>query len=487
MMFAAVDLGSNSFRLHVGALENNNEIRVVKSARDPVRLGSGLDAEGNLTSAAQKLAIESLLRFRGILSGYRLDAVRVVATNTLRIARNAAAFLPEAEKAIGHPIEIISGEEEGRLIYMGVSHATGRPTERRLVVDIGGGSTELILGHGPQIERVESFSIGTARQVQAFFAGGYFTEASFSAALLSSRAQFEDGVAAFHPRYWSAAYGTSGTIRTIAEAIAGNNIGDGRFSYANLALLKDRLLQTGELSRVRMEGVKAERVSAMAAGLAILTGIMQEVGFEEMQAVDAGLRMGVLVDLQMRASHQDRRELAAREMIRRFHADESRAHRAAELAQQLYAQIESEDGPYANHLRWSALLHEIGMLVSHTGYHKHSAYLAEHADIAGFTAREQKLIGRLILAQKGNLRKVQDFLEEPHFAKAVLALRLAILFMHSRLEIDVANVRVKMKNKIEVEVGRKNLQQHASVRLWLEKEAALWEEIGVSFSVRTAA
>jgi exopolyphosphatase/guanosine-5'-triphosphate,3'-diphosphate pyrophosphatase len=486
MMFAAVDLGSNSFRLHVGALENNNEIRVVKSARDPVRLGSGLDRDGNLSSAAQKLAIDSLLRFRAILSAYRLDAVRVVATNTLRVAKNAAAFIPEVEKAIGHPIEIISGEEEGRLIYMGVSYATGRSTERRLVIDIGGGSTELIVGQGPQIERVESFSIGTARQVQAFFSSGYFTEASFCAALLSSRAQFEDGVAAFHPRYWTAVYGTSGTIRTIAEAIASNNIGDGRFTYANLEILKERLLQTGELSRVRMEGVKPERVPAMAGGLAILTGLMQEIGFDEMQAVDAGLRMGVLVDLQMRASHQDRRELAAREMIRRFHADESRALRAAGLAQELYAQLESADGPYANHLRWGALLHEIGMLVSHTGYHKHSAYMAEHADIAGFTAREQKLIGKLVLAQKGNLRKVQDVLAEPQFAKAVLALRLAILFMHSRLEIDLSTVRVKMKNRIEVEAGKKNLLQHASIRCWLEKEAAHWEEVGVAFSIRPA-
>lgn len=486
MMFAAVDLGSNSFRLHVGAIEDNNEIRVVKSARDPVRLGSGLDRDGNLSSTAQQIAIESLLRFRSILSAYRLDAVRVVATNTLRIAKNAAAFLPEAEKAIGYPIEIISGEEEGRLIYMGVSYATGRPAERRLVIDIGGGSTELIVGQGPQIERVESFSIGTARQVQAFFSSGYFTEASFSAALQSSRAQFEDGVAAFHPRYWNAAYGTSGTIRTIAEAIAANNIGDGRFSYANLEGLKERLLQIGDLSRVRMEGVKPERVPAMAGGLAILIGLMQEIGFDQMQAVDAGLRMGVLVDLQMRASHQDRRELAAREMIRRFQADASRALRAAELAQQLYAQLESSDGPYASHLRWSALLHEIGMLVSHTGYHKHSAYLAENADMAGFTAREQKLIAKLVLAQKGNLRKVQDALAEPQFAKAVLALRLAILFMHSRVDIDLSAVRVKMKNKIELEVGKKSALQHASVRCWLEKEAAHWDEIGVQFSVRAS-
>jgi exopolyphosphatase / guanosine-5'-triphosphate,3'-diphosphate pyrophosphatase len=483
MMFAAVDLGSNSFRLHISDFENG-ELQIVKSARDPVRLGAGLDKEGNLTLAAQKIAIESLLRFRKLLSAYKLDAVRVVATNTLRIAKNSAAFLPEAERAIGYPIEIISGEEEGRLIYMGVSHALNAPDARCLVVDIGGGSTELILGQGPQIERVESFSIGTARQVQAFFSGGHVGIGSFNAALLSSRAQFEDGVGAFHPRHWAAAYGSSGTTRVIADAIARNTIGDGTMSYASMEALRDYLFGIGDMSRVRLDGVKAERVPAMVGGLAILMGIMQEVGFDRMSAVDAGLRMGVLVDLQLRATHQDRRESAAWDLLKRFRVNEQRAVRVADIAQAFYAQLEPADGPYASDLRWSALLHEIGLLVSHTDYHKHGAYIVEHGDIAGFTEQEQQLIGKLVLAQKGNLRKVQKNLADPNFAKAALALRLAILFMHSREEVELSRLRLKMKNRIELEASTKNLVQHPTIQCWLEKEIAFWDEVGVPFSVR---
>ena len=188
-MYAAVDLGSNSFRLHIGKHEGD-AIRVLKSMREPIRLAAGLDAQGNLTEAAMQSALACLHNFQSVLSGYRLDAVRVVATSTLRIARNSAAFLPSAELAMGYPIEIISGEEEGRLIYMGVANSLGTPEERRLVIDIGGGSTELILGHGPDIERVESFSVGTVKQSLSFFVGGRIDAASYEAAILSARSPF---------------------------------------------------------------------------------------------------------------------------------------------------------------------------------------------------------------------------------------------------------------------------------------------------------
>ena len=190
-MYAAVDLGSNSFRLAIGK-HDGDEIRVVKSAREPIRLAAGLDSSGNLTEAAMQAALSCLKNFRQVLASYDLEAVRVVATSTMRLARNSAAFLPAAEQAIGHPIEIISGEEEGRLIYMGVSNALNLPGERRLVIDIGGGSTELILGRGSDIERVESFSIGSVKQSLSFFVGGRVDGPSFEAAILSARSHFED-------------------------------------------------------------------------------------------------------------------------------------------------------------------------------------------------------------------------------------------------------------------------------------------------------
>ena len=220
-MLAAVDLGSNSFRLHI-ATQDSQGIRILKTAREPIRLGAGLDAEGNLTPQAIQTALACLARFGEILQATQVRAVRVVATNTIRIARNSRKFLPMAEKAIGYPIEIISGEEEGRLIYMGVASHLDKESERRLVVDIGGGSTEIALGQGATIERVESFSIGTVRICSSFFGNDRINQESFDAAVLSARGQFEDGMAGFHPDYWQMAYGSSGTMRTLSEIIEKN-------------------------------------------------------------------------------------------------------------------------------------------------------------------------------------------------------------------------------------------------------------------------
>ena len=483
-MFAAVDLGSNSFRLHVG-LHDGEAIRIIRSARDPIRLAAGLDSNGHLTEQAMQSALECLKNFRAVLASYTLDAVRVVATNTLRVAKNAAAFLPAAEQAIGYPIEIISGEEEGRLIYMGVASALAQADEKRLVIDIGGGSTELILGKGYEILQVESFSIGTVGQSQSFFPDGRIDAATLDAAILSARSVFEDGAPPFRPQHWSRAYGSSGTIRALSEAIEKNAIGDGSLSLKNLETLKSRLIGYGDLAKVDLVGIKSERISAVVGGLAVLIGIMQEIGIKDITAVDAGLRMGVLRDLQLRATRHDRREQSVREFMRRFRADEDRATRVAATATALYTQLKPASDDYAKHLYWSGLLHEVGMVISHTGYHKHAAYMVENADLPGFTAREQRLMSTLIAAHKGNLRKVEDALDETDFAKAVLALRLAVMLMHSRLDAEADRLKLKMKNRIELEFRRDWSLQHPTLSYWIEKERGWWDEVGVNMDVKT--
>ncbi len=482
-MFAAVDLGSNSFRLHIGR-HDGEAMRIIKSARDPIRLGAGLDGKGNLTAAAMESAIESLARFNSILSTYPLSAVRVVATNTMRIARNASVFLPAAEAAIGYPIEIISGEEEGRLIYMGVA-STLPSNERRLVLDIGGGSTELILGKGTEIEQVESFSIGTVPQTTSFFINGRIDAAAFDAAILSARSRFGDAAPQFKPELWSGAYGSSGTIRAIADAIGKNGLGDGDLSLKSLEALKRRLIQFGHAGKIDLAGMKADRATSITGGLAILIGMMQELGIKTIKPIDAGLRMGVLWDLQLRATKRDRREQSVRDFLRRFHADESRADSAAQIASAMFALLKAGDDTYARLLHWSGLLHEVGLAVSHSGYHKHAAYMIENADLSGFTTREQRVMSRLVLAQKGNLRKVGESLTaDPDFAKAVLALRLAVMFMHARIDVDIDEVRLKMKNRVELEIRKEWVSEHPTVAYWIEKEIESWNEVGIDFSIR---
>ena len=483
-MYAAVDLGSNSFRLHVGK-HDGDVIRVLKSVREPIRLAAGLDDNGNLTPAAMQSALACLKNFRAVLAGYKLDGVRVVATSAMRVARNAAAFLPQAELAIGHPIEIISGEEEGRLIYMGVSNALGLPGERRLVIDIGGGSTELILGRGQEIEKVESFSVGTVKQSLSFFVGGRIDAPSFEAAILSARSHFEDAAPPYRPQFWKQCYGSSGTARTIADIIVKNGIGR-EVNAATLDLLKQRFIEFGHVSKIEMAGLRPDRAGTIIGGLAILIGLVRELEIPLVQPIEAGLRMGVMWDLHLRSTKRDRREQSVQACVQKFHVDERRANRVADDALALYVLTKPTTEEYTRHLYWSALLHEVGLVVSQTGYHKHAAYMIENADLPGFTTREQKIMSRLIIAHKGNLRKVGEVLVEPDFTKAVVAFRLAVLFMHSRIDIDFTLLKLRVKNRIELEIRREWVAEHPTLSYWLEKEQEQWDEVGVDFSIRAS-
>ncbi len=483
-MFAAVDLGSNSFRLHIGTFDGER-IRIVNSAREPVRLGAGLDKRGNLSAASIQAALACLSRFSQVLKATPLTSVRVVATNTVRVARNASEFLRLFEKAIGYPIDVISGEEEGRLIYMGVASALNLPTERRLVIDIGGGSTELILGQGYEIEQVESFSIGTVSVATRFFDGNRLSADAFDEAELAARSVFEDGLAAFHPRYWEVGYGSSGTMRTLTEIIEKNALGDGQLSVKSLVALRDRLIDAGRVSSIDLDGIKPERIAVILGGLPVLLGLARELGVKSLVSIEAGLRMGVLWDQYLRQRKRDRRQDSVRRFMKRFGVDESRASKAAANSLALYAQMVDE-GPLERMLGWAGKLHEVGMAVSHTGFHKHGAYLALNADLPGFTTHEQHLLSVLLLAQKGNLRKVEDALSDLEVARAILALRLGIVFMHARLDPAIEPVTLTLRTRITIDVGARLMANHPTLAYWLSKEKIAWEEMGWQFVVRTA-
>ena len=482
-MLAAIDLGSNSFRLHIGAFDGDR-IRIVNSAREPVRLGAGLDERGNLTVSAMQAAVACLSRFSAILQATPLTRVRVVATNTVRIARNARTFLQLAEKAIGYPIEVISGEEEGRLIYMGVACALNDASERRLVIDIGGGSTELALGQGGDIEEVESFGIGTVTMASRFFAGQKITAHAFDAATLTARSYFEDRMKPFHPRLWHTVYGSSGTMRTLADVIEKNAIGDGTLSLKNLRLLRDWLIVCGRQDSIDLAGIKPERFSVILGGLPVLIGLAEELGLRQLWPVEAGLRMGVLWDLHLRSRSKDRRRESVKRFMKRHGVDEQRASAAKSNTLALYEQLNAAHEELARLLGWAAQIHEVGMVVSHTGFHKHGAYLALHADLPGFTQHEQHALSTLVLAQKGNLRKISDAVNDPDLAQAILALRLGIIFMHARLDPAELPIKLRWRQKIDLELPKGLLSSHPTLAYWLGKEQANWEEVGYVFQVR---
>ena len=482
-MFAAVDLGSNSFRLHVGE-PDGIEMRIVRSARDPVRLAAGLGPDGRLREDAIEAAVRSLEGFAAILREYRLDAVRVVGTNTLRVAANAAEVLARLEGAIERPIEIISGEEEGRLIYMGVARALARPLEARLVIDIGGGSTEVIAGLGDAIVHVESFSIGTQPQAARWFGDGRIRRTAFDAAVTAARAVFEDAAPSYRGHTAGPVYGSSGTMRAIADTVARNGLGDGTLSLSGLAALRDRLVAFGHVDAVDLPGLKRDRVVAVLGGATVLIGALQELGVARVTAINAGLRLGVLSDLELRANRQDRRALAIGDCMRRFGVDTGRARRSAAIARHFHVQLGAADESCLNYLSWSCLLHEVGLAVSHTGAHKHGAYIVENADLPGFTTREQRLMATLVLGHKGNLRKVRDSLAEPEFARMALAMRLAVACMHARVDEELDAMSLAMGNRIEVALAGGWLERHPTLRAWFERERAAWEELGRKFVLR---
>lgn len=459
-------------------------MRVIRSARDPVRLGSGLDQQGNLTDEAMASAISSLNQFRKLLATYSLDCVRAVATNTLRVAKNAEAFLPKAEAALGYPIEIISGKEEARLIFVGVASTIAIPRERRLVIDIGGGSTEVILGEGPTIERAESVAIGTVDQSRKFFPDGRIAPVMFETAIQAARASFLDTALLRFPMHWSKSYGSSGTIRAIASVITRNAIGDGVISRRSLAELKAYFLRCGHLNRISIPGLRADRVPAVLGGVTILLAMTELFNVEELQPVDAGLRMGVMWDTHARLTHQDRREQSVREFLTRFRVDGAHSNQVAQAASTLYTQLKPGAERYANYLYWSALLHSIGMAISHTGHHKHAAYLIANSKLPGYSSEEQRTMSTLLIAQRGNLEKIKNELLDPDFAKAVLAMRLAVIFSTHSPAVDMCELRVAMTSLIQLEIPGDWLEGSADLRACLIKEKNCWRKIGRDFSMQ---
>jgi exopolyphosphatase/guanosine-5'-triphosphate,3'-diphosphate pyrophosphatase len=300
-LYAAVELGSNSFRFQVGRADGAT-IHVTDSMYEPVRLVAGLDANGCLPAAALQPALACLREFRDVLAAWPLQAVRVVATSALRVARNAPAFLPLAEQAIGRPVEVISGVEEGRLVYLGAASALAAHDERRLVLDIGAGSTGLMLGCGRELAQVDSFGIGAIRQGLSFFGDGAIDSSGFAAAIGSARTRFADAAPFYGARSRDAVYGSSGTIRALAALAAAHGLGDGALTPASADGLQRCFIEAGHVQRIALPGLGLARPAALAGGLAILIALMEQLAIERLVPVEAGLRMGVLWDLHRRAT-----------------------------------------------------------------------------------------------------------------------------------------------------------------------------------------
>jgi exopolyphosphatase/guanosine-5'-triphosphate,3'-diphosphate pyrophosphatase len=485
MLLAVVDLGSNSFRLEVARAQGNSLVPL-GNWKETVRLARGLGDDLRLSKKSIEAACECLARMNERLRALASEQVRAVGTQTLREARNVNEFLLEAQAALGHPIEVISGREEARLIFEGCMHALPPSPKPRLVVDIGGASTEVIVGRGFTAEAAESFKIGCLNVTQRFFADGAIDRGRFKRAVIACAAELEEAIAQFSRGRWDEAYGTSGTIGAVTQILRNEGWANGTITSEGLQRLRQALIDFGAVKRVRLSGIKPERQEVLAGGVVVLLAVFDTLGIDELRLGRGGLRTGVLYDLLGRRERRDLRDATVERLQSRFGVDRAQARVVARIAGQFHAALEPDaDEEMAKRLAWAAALHEVGFAISHNDHHKHGAYLVQHGDLPGFSTTDQERIATLILAQRGNLKKVIDALmEEPRVAK-IVALRLAIVLCHARREVQLPHWRLTTgKTWIELGLDADWLADHPLTQHLLEEEAAQWARVGIRFVLK---
>jgi exopolyphosphatase/guanosine-5'-triphosphate,3'-diphosphate pyrophosphatase len=488
---AAVDLGSNSFHMVVARAVGGEPV-IVDRLREQVQLAAGLDEDKEVRPEAWQRALECLARFGQRIREFPAIGVRAVATNTLRDARNARELLETAEAALGYPIEIISGTEEARLIYLGVSHTLAEEFERRLVVDIGGGSTECILGERFEPVLVDSFEMGCVGYSRRFFEGGAITPERFDDAVLAARLELRTIERRFRGRAWSSAAGASGTIRAVEEILRANGWAKRGITAPGLDRLRERLLDAEHVDELDIPGLKKERAPVFPGGLAILVAVFEGLEIARMEAASGALREGVLFDLLGRLQHEDARDRTIALFQKRYHVDEEQAERVERTALGFLAQVaapwqmeEEEAGPF---LSWAARLHEIGLAVSYSGHHRHGAYLVANSDMAGFSRDNQNLLATLIRAHRRKIRRGM-FRDLPrrqrHLAKRLaVILRLAVRFHRERSAEPRPEIRLDAgPETLRVLLPEGWLDGHPLTRTDLEAEADRVAAIGLTLSV----
>ncbi|MGZ5235512.1 MAG: Ppx/GppA phosphatase family protein [Caldimonas sp.] len=484
---AAIDMGSNSFRLEIGQL-SDDRYRRVDYLKETVRLGAGLDAAGFLSEEAAGRGLDCLGRFARRLDGFAASQVRAVATQTLREARNRDAFLARAQTVLGRPIEIISGREEARLIYSGVARLQPSNTAR-LVIDIGGRSTEMILGRGTRPTRAESFQVGSVSLSLKYFPEGRFSEQAFRDAQIAAGAELEEAIGPFAPRHWREVLGSSGTVGAVSQVLAASEVSDGRVTPEGLRWLMERCLEAGSADRLDLPGLRNDRRAVIAGGLSLLYTLTANFGITELRPARGALRQGVIFDLAAReaserraaASGEDIRELSVRELQRRFMIDTAQAERVARVAAALLASVQPKaSGEARRELAWAAALHEAGMMISHHDHHRHSAYVLAHVDAPGFSQSQLRRIGDLVLGQRGGLRKLEPRLQEPSFALYLLCLRLAVIVCHARGDVEPGEISLATSgSQTTIVLAPDWAETHPRALHLLREEVDAWTRAGL--------
>jgi exopolyphosphatase/guanosine-5'-triphosphate,3'-diphosphate pyrophosphatase len=487
-IYAAIDLGSNSFHM-IMAREVHGQLQVIDKHKEMVRLRAGLDADMNLNESAFHSAIECLTRFGQLIKNIPSKNVRAVGTNTLRNAKNSRAFLIAARQALGHHIEIIAGKEEARLIFLGVVHGLPRSEEQRLVMDIGGGSTEYIIGRGFSNDHLTSTEMGCVSQSQAFFADDVVTAETMNRAIAGARQILRPHRKILRQLGWDSAYGASGTIKSIGQILQENQWTDGGITLEGLQHLRQALLKAGSVQALKLNGLKDDRRPVLAGGLAILIATFEELGIANMQVSANALREGLVFDTLGRLFAEDSRETSVRAMQQWMRVDVQQAAQVAQTARMLFNQahniwqLRDSEYDYPKLLTWSAELHECGMAISYKRYRHHSAYLVEQADMVGFTNQEKQMLAAMLLNHRGKfVQEAFQNLLEPHNQKLVfltVLLRLAVR-IHRGRDLESPDILLVIENQTHIHLNFNDgwLSAHPLSQLDLDIEAKRLESAG---------
>lgn len=452
---AAIDLGSNSFHMIVARLEKSGTLSIIDRLRENVRLGGGLNKQGIINESAQNRAFECLETFAQRIRDLPQSAVRVAGTNTLRVAKNAQMFVDKAEDILAHPIEIIAGREEARLIYLGVAHGLATKQGKRLVVDIGGGSTELIIGHGMKPLRRESLYTGCVSSSKRFFSNGKITNKTMKIAELEAALTLLPQAADFKSGNWDEAIGCSGTIKAIANIVHEEGWCVNGINNRSLQKLREALISAKYIDKLKLAGLSESRKPVIAGGLSVLLAIFKILHIEQMQISDQSMREGLLYDLVGRITHHDVRDATVEAAMSRWGVDAEQAQRITDTVEKLCFSACSQWSVDVEKIKplvkWASMLHEIGLQVSHNNYHKHGAYILTNADMQGFSRQEQALLAALVLSHRSKFR-VDAFkqLMKP-FVKTgknmCVLLRIAVLLHRGRTNQSIPDIDITVSNK----------------------------------------
>lgn len=477
-LVAAIDLGSNSFHIVVAQCVLG-QLRVMDRLRETVRMAEGLNALGELAPEVRDRALACLSRFGQRIAGIPPRQVRAVATHTVRQLRAPETFLAPAEAALGHAIDVISGREEARLVYLGVAHEQPpEPGQQRLVIDIGGGSTECIIGRDfTPLER-ESIQVGCVASTRRFFEGGKLTRKRWNAALTEVAAQFQQFAALYRNLGWDEVIGTSGTHKAIGNICAAMKLTKGAITREALMQVRERLLQAGRIEAIALPGLSDDRRPVIAGGVLVLEAVFATLGLERVQVSKAALREGVLYDLLGRDGADDPREASVAALMHRYGVDTRQAARVEATVLQLFDQVAGDWGLTSDDramLSHAARLHELGLAIAHSGYHTHGAYVLQHSDIAGFSQQGQRFLAALVRTHRRNVPKsafemIPDRLLSNARRSAAL-LRLAVLLHRSRSDESPPGLRLHANgDRLLLHIDKRWLHDHPLLRADLEAE-----------------